>query len=154
MIVSEVDVCMRFQNWLLTFKSLFLVWGWRQCVFVSAKQPTVTSCSYMALQKVSRVWEYVDRSRLLVFWYKNLVTLWSLFCKISPNDKLFISLGCCFSCAFDVAKSCLVLLDMLFLLAVLNFFGKDTQWCDLDGYYMPTPKVKRTYEWNISLCWI
>ena len=146
-------VCV-FKISLSLLRVFFLFEGNVSVYLFMAKHPTVTSCSYMALQKVSKVWEYVDRSRLLVFWYKNLVTLWSLFCKISPNDKLFISLGCCFSCAFDVAKSCLVLLDMLFLLAVLNFFGKDTQWCDLDGYYMPTPKVKRTYEWNISLCWI
>ena len=27
MMVSEIDVCMRFQNWLVTFKSLFFVGG-------------------------------------------------------------------------------------------------------------------------------
>ena len=112
---------MRFQNWLVTFKSLFLVWGWRQCVFVSAKHPIVTSCSYMALQRISRVWEYVDSLRLPMFWYNNLVTLWCLFCNISPNDKLFIILDCYFSCLLNVAESYYFLLGGLFPLSNLGF---------------------------------
>ena len=66
MMVSEIDVCMRFQNWLVTFKSLFFC-RWYHCVFFSANQPTAMSFSYMALQRVSRVWEFVDNPRLHVF---------------------------------------------------------------------------------------
>ena len=56
-----------------------------------------------------------------MFWYKNLATLWCLFCKISSNDTFFIILDCCFICYFDVAESYLLLLGVLFPLNDLGF---------------------------------
>ena len=45
------------------------------------------------------------------------MTLWCLFCNISPNDKLFIMLDCCFSCLLDVAESYYFVLGVLFPLS-------------------------------------
>ena len=63
------------------------------------------------------------------------MTLWCLFCNISPNDKLFIMLDCCFSCLLDVAESYYFVLGVLFPLSNLSFclvymhFG--ATWMDL-----------------------
>ena len=135
---------------------------WYHCVFFSANQPTAMSFSYMALQRVSRVWEFVDNPRLHVFWYKNRVILWCLFCRRFPNGKLLMILGCWFSCFFDIAESCFVLFCFILFyfiwyvipLNCLFFFGMDTRWCESDGSCIPTPKVERIYEWNSIFCWI
>lgn len=75
----------------------------------------------MALHRVSIVWEFDDKPRLLVFWYRNRVTLGCLARRGFPNGKLLLLTSFWFSCLLDVAESCCFAFKMLLFLSVLHF---------------------------------